>query len=86
MSQTSSITLDSVFQAPIVRAQFDVLLVLADAIDPSLPDLYQTSTNWHRGVAAAAEALAKPKSAQPDHGNTGQEAQPNIDASEKVSE
>jgi len=58
LSQTSSITLDSVFQAPIVRAQFDVLLVLADAMDPSLPDLYQTSTNWHRGVAAAAEALA----------------------------
>jgi hypothetical protein len=58
LSQTPPIKLDSVFQAPIVRAQFDVLLVLADAMSPLLPDLYQVAGNWQRVVAAAAEALA----------------------------
>jgi hypothetical protein len=57
LSQTPSIKLDSVFQAPIVRAQFDVLLVLAGAMAPSLPDLYQLATNWNRVVGIAAEAL-----------------------------
>jgi hypothetical protein len=58
LSKTPFIKLESPFQAPIVRAQFDVLLVLADAMAPLLPDLYQVAGNWHRVVAAAAEALA----------------------------
>jgi hypothetical protein len=57
LSQTPSIKLDSVFQAPIVRAQFDLLLVLAGAMAPSLPDLYQVASNWNKVVGIAAEAL-----------------------------
>ncbi|WP_263385814.1 hypothetical protein [Granulicella arctica] len=59
MSSTSSIVFESVFRAPIVRAQFDVLLVLADAMAPSLADLYDVApSNWNSVVTAAAEALA----------------------------
>ncbi len=59
MAQTAPVQFDSVFNAPIVRAQFDVLLVLAEAIAPSLPDLYRAATNWNRVVIATAEAFAR---------------------------
>jgi hypothetical protein len=59
LAQTASIQFDSVFVAPIVRAQFDVLLVLAEAIAPSLPDLYRAATNWNRVVIATAEAFTR---------------------------
>lgn len=58
MSQTEPIRFESLFGSPIVRAQFDVLLLLADAMAPSLPDLYKVAVNWQRVVATAAEALA----------------------------
>jgi hypothetical protein len=58
LSQPAQIKFDSVFKAPIVRAQFDVLMVLAEAMAPALPDLYRACSNWHRVVVAAAESLA----------------------------
>ena len=59
MSQTAPVQFDSVFAAPIVRAQFDVLMILAQAIVPSLPDLYRAATNWNRVVVATAESFAR---------------------------
>jgi hypothetical protein len=57
LSQTT-IKFESPFQAPIVRAQFDVLLVLAEAMAPSLADLSKVASDWQRVVAVAADALA----------------------------
>jgi len=57
--QTAPVQFDSVFVAPIVRAQFDVLMVLAQAIAPSLPDLYRAATNWNRVVVAMADSFAR---------------------------
>lgn len=57
MSQTAPIQFDSVFSAPIVRAQFDVQLVLAEIIGPALPDLYSAATNWDRVVIATVESV-----------------------------
>jgi hypothetical protein len=58
LSHTPSIKFESPFQAPIVRAQFDVLLLLAEAMAPSLADLSRVAGEWQRVVAVAAEALA----------------------------
>lgn len=59
MAQNAPIQFESVFVAPIVRAQFDVLHVLAEAIAPSLADLYRAATNWNRVVVATAESFAR---------------------------
>jgi hypothetical protein len=59
LSQAAPIVFESLFQAPIVRAQFDVLLVLAECIAPSLPALYLGAPgNWQKVVSVAADALA----------------------------
>lgn len=58
MSHTPPIVFESPFQAPIVRAQFDVLLVLAECVAPSLPALAQVAADWQTVVSLAAEALA----------------------------
>lgn len=58
MSQSAQIVFESPFQAPIVRAQFDVLLVLAECMAPSLPALSSSAADWLTLVSMAAEALA----------------------------
>lgn len=58
MNPTAPIIFESPFQAPIVRAQFDVLLVLAECIAPSLPGLSLAAADWQVVVSLAAEALA----------------------------
>jgi hypothetical protein len=59
LAGNARIQFESVFVAPIVRAQFDVLHLLAEAIAPSLPDLYRAATNWHRVVVATGESFAR---------------------------
>lgn len=54
---SAPIKFETEFQAPIVRAQFDVLLALAEVIGPSLPDLYRSATNWNYVVVAAVDSL-----------------------------
>lgn len=59
MSSSTQVVFESPFRAPIVNAQFDVLLVLAECIAPSLPALYLAAPgNWLKVVGVVAFELA----------------------------